>query len=95
MENPTDPNAGTNRTNAVSRDNLMNGVSLGYSGNYSSKALNVVGIDGHWQSSTISNTDYSYNLRITTEGTVNPQNRGNKFIGRSVRRLLSPLVALV
>ena len=34
MENPTDPDAGTNRTNAVSRDNLMTGASLGYDGAY-------------------------------------------------------------
>ena len=63
----------------------MTGASLEYSVNYSNKALNVVGIDGHWQSSAISNTSYSRNLRITTDGIISPYNHGNKHIGRAVR----------
>ena len=46
MGKPTDPDAGTNRANAVSRDNLMNEVSLGYDGSYGYYSLFNVGTNG-------------------------------------------------
>ena len=96
MENPTDPDAGTNRTNAVSRDNLMNGASLGYSGHYTGTILNYVGERGLWWLSTIhNNSSYSYFLLINTSGSIQSKGSGYKYIGRSVRCLLSPLVTLV
>ena len=84
--NPTDPDAGTDRKNAVSRDNLMNGVGLGYDGYYSSASLNTVGIGATWQSSTISDdVKNSYSFGINAGGTLSPQYSHTKSIGRSVR----------
>ena len=95
MENPTDPNAGTNRTNAVSRDNLMNGLGLEYCGGYGS-SLSLVGTLGFWWSSAIIHATHSYGLYVdTSDGILSPQSNSTKYIGRSVRCLLSPLVALV
>ena len=97
MGNPTDPDAGTNRNNAMSRDNLMNGASLGYSGHYTGTTLNYVGERGLWWLSTIhNNSSYSYFLLINTSGSIHSEGgSGYKYLGRSVRCLLSPLVALV
>ena len=88
MPNPTDPDAGTNRTNAVSSDNLMTEAGLKYSGNYViNNLLNNVGVAGTWWSSTIVNTRYSYNLRINNNVDVlRPQSdNDDRYIGRSVR----------
>ena len=96
LSNPTDPNAGTNRTNAVSRDNLMNGASLGYDGSYRTASLDNVGLYGFWWSSTIRAIDRSYHLIVSLEiSEIHPQGANNKHVGRSVRCLLSPLEALV
>ena len=99
LENPTDPDAGTNRTNAVSSDNLMNEAGLKYSGNYIiNDTLNNVGVAGTWWSSTIVNTRYSYNLRINNHVDVlRPQSdNDDSHIGRAVRCISpTPLVALV
>ena len=89
MGNPTDPDAGTNRTNAVSRDNLMNGTSLGYSGYFYDTSLNNIGSVGVWWSSTSSDNVSAYYLDITKVNHVGPQNNNStKVLGRSVRCLL-------
>ena len=96
MENPTDPNAGTDRNNAVSRDNLMNGASLKYSGYYVSTSLGEIGQGGGWRSSTISDSNEAHRLFIYLgNGRIGPVGYDVKFIGRSVRCISSPLVALV
>ena len=86
MGNPTDPNAGTNRTNAVSRDNLMNGMRLKYDGHYSETSLNNIGLGvGLW---SINTRDYStaYNLVFSNTGDhIYPQSRNNKYFGFGVR----------
>ncbi|MBR3233719.1 hypothetical protein IKG12_02570 [Candidatus Saccharibacteria bacterium] len=95
MGKPTDPNAGTNRTNAVSRDNLMNNVELGYDGQSVSTAIGNVGVRGLWWSSTRSGTSSSLYLAIDMNGITYPSDSGARYSGRSVRCLLSPPVALV
>ena len=86
MGNPTDPDAGTNRTDAVSRDNLMNEVSLGYSGIYVNGVLDDVSASGSWWSSTIDHSTSSYASRVANAGSnINPQNSNQKRYGRSVR----------
>ena len=95
MGNPTDPNAGTNRTNAVSRDNLMNNEELGYDGQSVGTAIGNVGVRGLWWSSTRSGTSSSLYLAIDMNGIAYPSDSGARYSGRSVRCLLSPLVALV
>ena len=95
MGNPTDPNAGTNRTNAVSRDNLMNNVELGYDGQSVGTAIGNVGVRGLWWSSTRNGTSSSLYLAIDMNGIAYPSDSGARYSGRSVRCLLSPLVALV
>ena len=95
MENPTDPDAGTNRTNAVSRDNLMNNVELGYDGQSVGTTIANVGVRGLWWSSTRNGTSSSPYLAIDMNGITYPSDSGARYSGRSVRCLLSPLVALV
>ncbi|MBR3233829.1 hypothetical protein IKG12_03155 [Candidatus Saccharibacteria bacterium] len=87
MENPTDPDAGTNRTNAVSRDNLMEGAGLKYSGTYNGTSLNYVDSNGSWYSSTATNTTSAYNMYVySDENTcIFPRNSNNKYYGRAVR----------
>ena len=86
MENPTDPDAGTNRTNAVSRDNLMNEASLGYDGYYRDFVLDSISENGNYWSSTIVGALGSYYLNIRTDEAILPQSyANNKYIGRSVR----------
>ncbi|MBR2864460.1 hypothetical protein IKE88_02870 [Candidatus Saccharibacteria bacterium] len=85
MGNPTDPNAGTNRINAVSRDNLMNEVSLGYDGSYGYYSLFNVGTNGIWWTSDIYNDSYSHYLGLFTDGRINPQDKYHKYTGYSVR----------
>ena len=83
--NPTDPDAGTNRTNAVSRDNLMNGASVKYSGDYDIGLLYNVGVGGFWWSSTILSGNSSRLLGTTNFDAINPQVGSNKNVGRTVR----------
>ena len=83
--NPTDPDAGTNRTNAVSRDNLMNEASLKYSGDYDIGLLYNVGAGGFWWSSTILSGNSSRLLGTTNFDAINPQGGSNKNVGRTVR----------
>ena len=86
MENPTDPNAGTNRTNAVSRDNLMNEAELNYNGIYNKTSLDDVGALGRWHASTINRTSASYFLYVDDlNDNISPQRDGNKYFGRAVR----------
>ncbi|MBR3233442.1 hypothetical protein IKG12_01090 [Candidatus Saccharibacteria bacterium] len=86
MENPTDPDAGTNRTNAVSRDNLMEGAGLGYDGFYNTTSLNYVGAYGLRLSSTIRNTEYPYGADVNISGGILPRYHGRtKNIGFAVR----------
>ena len=85
LPNPTDPDAGTNRTNAVSRDNLMNGLGLKYNGQYINKDLDFVGTDGFWWMSAIRNNTYSYSSRINTDGYIYPQGQSVQNMGRAVR----------
>ena len=84
--NPTDPDAGTNRINTVSRDNLMNGAGLKYSGYYNGPTT-IVGLNtsgGRW-SASVSSTDHAYRLDVYTNGRIEPRQTGNKQLGRSVR----------
>ena len=84
--NPTDPDAGTSRKNAVSRDNLMNGAGLEYDGYYSGASLNAVNVGATWQSSTVSDDiKESYSFGINAGGTLSPQYSNGKILGRSVR----------
>ena len=85
MGNPTDPDAGTNRTNAVSRDNLMNEAELGYDGNYSGNSLRSVGTNGEWNSSTTRDTRFLEFLYTNTDSYIYPQGDGSKYFGRAVR----------
>ena len=85
MGKPTDPDAGTNRANAVSRDNLMNEVSLGYDGSYGYYSLFNVGTNGIWWTSDIYDDGYSRYLGLFTDGRINPQDRYHKYTGYSVR----------
>ena len=61
------------------------GASLLYSGNYNNSSLNNVGSNGNWWSSTVNNTNNSYNLNVNSNGNVNPQNNNNKYNGFAVR----------
>ncbi|MBR3233297.1 hypothetical protein IKG12_00330 [Candidatus Saccharibacteria bacterium] len=83
--NPTDPDAGTNRINAVSRDNLMEGAGLKYGGYYGSTTLNNVGTRGYWWVSTIRGTNGAYSLLMYSDNTIYPQGNSDKYVGRSVR----------
>ncbi|MBR2864471.1 hypothetical protein IKE88_02925 [Candidatus Saccharibacteria bacterium] len=85
MPNPTDPDAGTNRTNAVSRDNLMNGASLGYDGAYVATLLDAVGRSGFWWSSAINTSRGSIFMKVHDTGIINPRDDNNKYPGRAVR----------
>ncbi len=85
LPNPTDPDAGTNRTNAVSRDNLMNGAGLEYSGVYSGTVLNNISANGNWWSYAIDGSSNSYLLYIATDSDIAPRGIHAKFLGRSVR----------
>ena len=97
LPNPTDPDAGTNRTNAVSRDNLMNGAGLGYVGSYNEILLYNVGIAGHWWSSTVSdNSNNAYRLYISlNDSLIRPRAGNNKNTGRAVRYTIQILVLLI
>ncbi|MBR2864065.1 hypothetical protein IKE88_00760 [Candidatus Saccharibacteria bacterium] len=85
LPNPTDPNAGTNRTNAVSRDNLMEGAGLGYNGYYTSTSLNSIGESMNLWSSTLRETKNSHFLYIDIDNRIHPVNNGVRYLGRSVR----------
>lgn len=61
------------------------GASFLYSGNYNSSQLYNVGSNGNWWSSTVNNTNNSYNLNLNSNGNVNPQNNNNKYNGFAVR----------
>ena len=71
----------------MSRDNLVNGAGLGYSGAYYNKELQRVSTDGLWWSSTVNETRYAYDLGINKDGNyLIPQNFNNaKYYGRAVR----------
>ena len=86
MGNPTDPDAGTNRTNAVSRDNLMEETRLGYTGAYNNNTLNTVGKLTYQQSSTLRSnaTGYVLDLRKDEEA-IHPQDSNYKRLGLPVR----------
>ncbi|MBR2864180.1 hypothetical protein IKE88_01360 [Candidatus Saccharibacteria bacterium] len=78
--------AGTNRTNAVSRDNLMNGAGLGYDGYYLQVALYRIGLAGLWWSSTIRSTSNTYYLGTNSDqDSISPQNIADKYTGRAMR----------
>ncbi|MBR2864573.1 hypothetical protein IKE88_03485 [Candidatus Saccharibacteria bacterium] len=77
--------AGTYRANAVSRDHLMNGASLKYSGDYDIGLLYNVGVGGFWWSSTILSGNSSRLLGTTNFDAINPQVGSNKNVGRTVR----------
>ncbi|MBR2864324.1 hypothetical protein IKE88_02130 [Candidatus Saccharibacteria bacterium] len=84
--NPTDPDAGTNRTNAVSRNNLMEGAGLGYNGSYNATSLGHVGARGYYWSTTIYNSSNSRNIRVDySNGGIYPQNSSTKYDGSVVR----------
>ena len=85
MGNPTDPNAGTNRTNAVSRDNLMNEAGLKYDGYYLPMTLEIIGIGGVWLSSIIRDANRAYFLSVNIDNGIFPLNNNSKSIGRAVR----------
>ena len=86
LSEPTDPDAGTNRTNAVSRDNLMEGAGLRYDGRYVNAALNNIDTNGSWWSSTIMSTIASHTLGVGTDGGIYPKgSNSNKNYGRAVR----------
>ena len=89
------PDAGTNRTNAVSRDNLMNGLGLKYNGQYINKDLDFVGTDGFWWMSAIRNNTYSYSSRINTDGYIYPQGQSVQNMGRAVRCIPPTLLVVL
>ena len=84
MGKPTDPDAGTNRANAVSRDNLMNGASLGYDRLYNNASSSGTNSHGYWWTSTIHNTSARY-IVVATSDIISPQNSGYKYFGFAVR----------
>ena len=85
MGDPTDPNAGTDRNNAVSRDNLMNGAGLKYDGYYLPMTLEIIGIGGVWWSSIIRDANRAYFLSVNIDNGIFPLNNNSKSIGRAVR----------
>ena len=95
LPNPTDPDAGTNRTNAVSRDNLMNGAELRYDGFYNATSLNYVGGAGGRWSATVSSDSQVYRLDVYPDGRIYPNDAGTRQLGRSVRYIAQILVLLI
>ena len=73
----------------------MNNVELGYDGQSLGTAISNVGVRGLWWSSTRNGTSSSLYLAIDMNGITYPSDSGARYSGRSVRCLLSPLVALV
>ncbi|MBR3233556.1 hypothetical protein IKG12_01675 [Candidatus Saccharibacteria bacterium] len=71
----------------------MTGASLEYSGNYSGAALSVVGTHGYWWSSTVLSTVSSYLLGTNTNGGINPNSNGSKYVARAVRYAEYPVCA--
>ncbi len=76
---------GANRNDATARDRFLNQASFLYSGYYNSSQLYGVGSYGYWWSSTVSNTNYSYSLGLSSGGNVNPQDGSGKYYGFAVR----------
>ncbi|MBR3365695.1 hypothetical protein IKG48_01050, partial [Candidatus Saccharibacteria bacterium] len=76
-----------NTLNGGQHANLMSasGASLLYSGRYDDSSLDRVGSGGHWWSSTVSTTNYGYNLYVASTGIVHPQSSVNKYYGFAVR----------
>ncbi|MDO4889139.1 MAG: hypothetical protein Q4A25_00375 [Candidatus Saccharibacteria bacterium] len=63
---------------------MLRSAGFTYAGNYNGTTLNNVGTNGNYWSSSIYNTNNSYNLNFNTSN-VNPQNNNNKNNGNAVR----------
>ncbi|MBR2864554.1 hypothetical protein IKE88_03375 [Candidatus Saccharibacteria bacterium] len=71
----------------------MTGASLGYSGNYTDMSLNNIGAHGGWWSSIIRDTNNSYNLAMSFNGSINLNNTNTKRTGRAVRHRTTQIIS--